>query len=521
MDGVNTRNVTEFQAVSRNADVLKTMYPAIRACITSSVHPTRVAGILRNGSMRLSAARDILESLSYNPATETTIANAAETLKEALERGDFDSLHEVTSRLRKLKLLATTSKPIILATVTECQALIAAAMQHHKLAAELCQQGAEIQELETSQRWHLVHLQALFLVDHGQDFEDDASLLTSIELLNTQILPLAEESGDSQLLAVSFATLGTVLGMVGQRRRGTRYLEEAIDAFCNALKRFSSDIAPMEWASVQNRLGNALGSLGQRSSDHTLLRQSIEAFEKALTKQSEVLCAYDWASTMNNLAAVQQSIGHKQNDPKMLKRSVESYKAVLRVWTRTEVPLDWATTMDNLGTALRTLGEHRRGPGTLKQAVAAYNSALAERNRELVPDEWAKTHNNLGAALQKLAQREENSEIMQRAIESYEKSLAEWTRDKAPMTWAFTIANLGVARRERAEMTGDIEIADKAVEEICSAVDFFRSASHAQYTELAEEQLLKARLLLETLIAEKDVESTPVGITEAENKPTA
>ena len=122
-----------------------------------------------------------------------------------------------------------------------------------------------------------------------------------------------------------------------------------------------------------------------------------------------------------------------------------------------------------------------------------------------MPDDWAKTHNNLGAALQKLAQREENPEIMKRATESYEKSLAEWTRDKAPMTWAFTLANLGVARRECAEMTGDVETADKAVEEISSAVDFFRSASHAQYTELGEEQLSKARLLLATLVAESDL----------------
>ena len=251
----------------------------------------------------------------------------------------------------------------------------------------------------------------------------------------------------------------------------------------------------MQWANTQNGLGNALGWLGQRSADNALLQQSIEAFEQALTKQNEELCAYNWASTMNNMAAVLQTLGRKENNPRILKRSVESYKAVLRVWTRATVPLDWATTMDNLGTALRNLGEHRRGPGTLKQAVAAYKSALAERTRELVPD---------GAALHKLAQREENPEILESATEAYEKSLAEWTREKVPMTWAMTMANLGVARRELAEMTGDIQTAKKALEEIQCAVDIFRSASHAQYTELGEEQHLKARLLLDSLAAGTD-----------------
>ena len=521
MEEANTRNLTEHQAFPRNADKLQVMYPALLACITAEIHPSRVPGILRNASMRLSTARDKLKLLSRHPTTENTIAKVAETLKQALERSEFDSLHEFTLQLNKLEYLAAKSEPFTLATVIECQALVAASMQKYLTAADLCQQAAEIQELGTSQRWHLVHLQAMFLADYGREFENDDSLQVAIELLKTKSFSLAKESGDSKILAENFATLGSVLGMIGQRRKGTRYLEDAINAFDEALKRINPNTDPMQWASVQNGLGNALGSMGQRSSDDTLLKQSIESFEQALTKQSEESSAYDWASTMNNLAAVQQSLGRKQKDSKILKQSVESFKAVLRVWTRSEVPLDWATTMDNLGTALRNLGEHRRGPGTLKQAVAAYNSALAERKRELVPDDWAKTHNNLGAALQKLAQREENPEIMQRATESYEKSLTEWTRDKAPMTWAFTLANLGVARRECAEMTGDVEAAGKAVEEISSAVDFFRSASHAQYTELGEEQLSKARLLLATLVAESDLESEGNSKTVDEDSPTA
>ncbi|MDE0310156.1 MAG: tetratricopeptide repeat protein [Acidiferrobacterales bacterium] len=480
------------------------MDTAIRACISPDVHPSRITGILRNATARLSAAGDILDLISSNPATENTLAKAAQTQKQALENGEFVSLREFASQLTTLEQLAATDQPHTRAAVIECQALIAASMQNHQSAAELCRYGSEIADLEYAQKWCLLHLQAILLAEHGQLFEDDTSLQAAIELLKTTILPLAEESADSQNMARSHSTLGNVLGMIGQRRRGTRHLEEAIKAFEEALDQISPDIAPAMWAGVQNSLGNALGSLGQRSSDDNLLRQSIEAFEQALTRQSESSCASDWASTMNNLAAVQQSLGCSQNDAKVLKQSVESYKAVLRVWTRADMPLDWATTMDNLGTALRNLGEHRRGPGTLKQAVAAYRSALAERQRELVPDDWAKTQNNLGAALQKLAQREESSEIMQRATESYEQSLAEWTREKTPLTWAFTIANLGVARREVAQMTGDIETADKAVEEIGAAVDFFRGASHAQYTELGEEQLSKARMLLATLVAEKD-----------------
>ena len=508
MDGFNLRNPTESEAFHEDAKFLQAMIPALRACINSDVKPIRIPGLIRTARMRLSAVRDKLEMLSSNSSTEKSLANFAENLKSDLENGQCDSLQEFHLRLGKLEQLAATTEPLTQAKVTECRALVAASMQEHQLAADICHQGAEIQELDTVHRWHLVHLQATLLADYGRDFDNDAALQASIDLLKNKTLTLAEELEEPRILAASLQTLGNVLGMFGQRRNGTRYLEDAISAFGKALKRLNPDTEPMQWAMVQNGLGNALGSLGQRSSDDTLLQKSIEAFEQALTKQSEDLCAHDWASTMNNLAAVLQSLGRKQGDPKLLKRSVNSYKAVLRVWTRTDVPLDWATTMDNLGTALRNLGEHRRGPGTLKQAVAAYNSALAERYRELVPNDWAMTQNNLGAALHRLAQREESSDIMHRATEAYEETLTEWTREKVPMTWAMTVANLGVARRECAEMSGDIEVANKAVEEIQSAVDVFRSASHAQYTELGEEQLSKARLLLETLVAERDSEAT-------------
>ncbi len=501
-------NLTERETFPEDAKVLQAMIPALRACINSDVQPVRIPGLIRTARMRLSVVRDKLETLSSNSSTEKTLANFAENLKRDLENGQCASLQDFELQLRKLEQLAATTEPLTLARVTECRALVAASMQEHQLAADLCHQGAAIEALETVHKWHFVHLQATLLADYGRDFDDDTALQASIDLLKHEILPLAEKLGESHVLAASFKTFGNVLGMIGQRRNGTRYLEDAVSAFGEALKRLNPDTEPMQWAMVQNGRGNALGSLGQRCSDDKLLQQSIEAFEQALTKQSEDLCAYDWASTMNNLAAVLQSLGRKQNDPKLLKRSVNSYKAVLRVWTRTDVPLDWATTMDNLGTALRNLGEHRRGPGTLKQAVAAYNSALAERYRELVPNDWAMTHNNLGAALHRLAQREESSDIMHRATEAYEQTLTEWTREKVPMTWAMTVANLGVARREFAEMTGDIDAADKAIEEIQSAVDVFRSASHAQYTELGEEQLSKARLLLEKLVAERDSEAT-------------
>lgn len=506
---IHDRTRVELEAASRSLCASTEVLEPLLASITArNVRPAQVPGLLKAGYLRLEALRDRLANLSADSAGDDGVAAAASGLGDMLETGKAISPAELASRLEDIERTATAAEPTVLALILECRALASATGQDHLAAADLCRQAADMPGIPPLRQWHLVQLQATLLGEHGREFDDDTALLASAELLRTRALPLAEACECLESRAGSLEHLGNVLGIIGQRRMGTRYLEDAIDAFRAALDLMDPGSAPVAWAAVQNGLGNALGALGQRQADDELLNRAVEAFEQALALRSEEQTPGDWASTMNNLAAVLQSIGRKRKDPKILKRAVESYKGVLRVWTRGNVPLDWAAAMDNLGSALRALGEHRRGPRTLEQAVAAYRSALAERPRDRLPGEWAMTHNNLGAALQKLAQREESLDIMEKALQSYESTLLEWTREKSPMTWAMAMANLGVARQEQASMTGDIETADRAVGEIQSAVGVFRGASHAQYTELGEEQLSFARQLLEKLIAQTDAENT-------------
>ena len=474
----------------------------LKAEIMPKVRPSQISESLTHGIQLLASVRDGLQALCNEPSVDGQAAEFAACVLKDFESGNIQSFDQLASDIARLEDSVSAREPDVLATIAQCKALVAASVQDNIQAAEICEKASRIPGLTSTQIWYFLHQQAKNISEHGRNSDDEYMLQSSVDLLRVQVLPFAEQFGCAENEAVSLETLGDVLAMFGQRRRGTRYLEDAIEAFQKSLKLYDDDKHPNELADLHNRLGNALGALGQRSADENLLQRSIEQFEQALLFRSEENSASSWASIMNNMAAVLLSHGGKANDPKMLKRSVEAYKDVLRVWTRNSKPFEWAATMNNLGTALRALGEHRRGPRTLRQSVAAFESALAERIQSEYPEEWALTHNNLGAALQKLAQREDSSEFMLKATESYENALEYWTSEKAPMTWAMTMANLGVARRELAEMTGSLQTARKAVEEIQSAVDTFRAASHSKYTELGEEQLSKGRQLVEVLVSE-------------------
>lgn len=464
------------------------------------VDTAQIPALLKASCSHLDTIRRRLHDLCQNVPKDSSVLSQLDALKTRLHDDEEFTLQKLTAQLADLQKSADPdqSSPASI-VLLECRALAEAAMQQHQSGAKFCRSAIQTPGIDPLQQWNLACLEAQLIGDYGREFADESALQSAIELLRTQVLPLAQASGLQDNLAIGYETLGTFLGVVGQRRSGTRYLEESIHAFRKALEHCDATHTPSIWTSAQNGLGNALGALGQRQSDDDLCNMSIAAFEQALEFRSEEKTPDEWASTLNNMAAVLHSLGRKNQDPKILKRAVDAYKKVLRVWTKTRIPIDWATTMFNLGTALGTLGEHRRGPRTLEQAVAAYNSALSIRTLEWLPEQWAITHNNLGTALQKLAEHQQSPELLQKAVESYENTLSVWTRNMMPMRWAMAMANLGVARYQLAAMERDIESAGRAVDEIKSAVGIFRDASHAKYTELGEEQLARARQLLTQL----------------------
>ncbi len=377
------------------------------------------------------------------------------------------------------------------------KALFAATQLNYEQAAGFYSQVANKGGLSTKQQWHYQTQSALMLTELGREFSDNNALQQAIYLLEDDAIALAAKR--SQDLATTLQLLGNVQGVLGQRQGGTRNLENSIASFEASLSHRDRKQHPLAWAETQNSLGNSLGTLAHRQNDLDMLGRSVETFELALEERTKEVVPLDWASTQNNLAAVLQSIGQRNKNPKLLKRAVEIYKEVLLVWTHDLAPQDWATTMNNLGTALRLLGEHRKGPRTFEQSIAAYKSALSERSREMFPQEWAMTQNNLGAALQKLAELEKDGDVLLKAIEAYENTLKEWTREAVPMAWAMAMANLGVARRTLAEVLSDADIARTAVDELEIVSDLFRELSHAHYSELAIDQVAKARKLMDTL----------------------
>jgi tetratricopeptide (TPR) repeat protein len=457
----------------------------------------QIPGLIRKSYRRLLKLREVLNDIKSPELGDSGMFELSNKLSFVIQVGKEFSLERASQILEIEDARATPWQKD--AKAGEVCGLIKSLNMEFEDAAECYAEAANAPGLSPDLQWYYEHENALMLTEFGAEFNNKPALESAISLLQTKIIELIPRQQNSAQCSTTYHTLGTVMGILGQRQGGTRNLENAIGAFEKSIETCDRGLDSSQWAKSQNSLGNALGILGHRLGDEEMLKQSAEVFHNALEASTVDQEIDNQVIIQNNLAAILQSTGQRNKDTKQLKLAVENYKAVLQVWTRDKRPMDWGATMNNLGTALRLLGAYRKGPRTLEQSVAAYKSALSVRTRDRLPLDWAMSQNNLGAALQKLAERLEEPKLFNSAISAYESALLEWTREKMPMAWGMTMANLAVARRTMAELDQDLESANQAVSELEAVSDIFRHASHAQYSELSIDQLAKARKLVDTL----------------------
>jgi tetratricopeptide (TPR) repeat protein len=218
-------------------------------------------------------------------------------------------------------------------------------------------------------------------------------------------------------------------------------LRRAIECYEAALRVYTEQGFPRDWATTQNNLGIAWADLpaGDRGAN---LRRAIECYETALRVRTERDFPRDWAMMQNNLGNAWGDLPTGDRDAN-LHRAIECYEAALRVRTEQDFPRGWAMTQNNLGAAWGDLPTGDR-EANLRRAIECYEAALRVYTEQAFPRDWAMTQNNLGNAWQTLpaGDREAN---LRRAIECYEAALRVYTEQDFPQDWAMTQNNLGIA----------------------------------------------------------------------------
>ncbi len=132
------------------------------------------------------------------------------------------------------------------------------------------------------------------------------------------------------------------------------------------------------------------------------LRKAIKAYQEALRFYTPEVAPLDYAMTQNNLGNAYADLALHEEPAGNLRRAIEAYKEALHSRTPEVAPLDYAMTQNNLGLAYRQRAELQTDPAQrctdLQAAVKAFREALRFRTPEATPRLHAKTRQALEEA---------------------------------------------------------------------------------------------------------------------------
>jgi uncharacterized caspase-like protein len=277
--------------------------------------------------------------------------------------------------------------------------------------------------------------------------------------------------------------LGNAYDLMAERAGGVAYNRKALDAFRQATKVFTRKAAPDVWAGLQNNIGNALSAIGNAGDGKRNFGAAVKAFQAALTVWTRDRAPVQWAMAEGNRAATLHSLGELEDGTKNLEASVEAFEAVLEVRTRETQPMDWAGTQNNFGSALLSLGQRGKGEDYFGRALQAFDSAQLEITRERDPFNWASVVYNSARALKFMGDAEDSVDRYRQALERVSLALGELTREKSPVLWGRATSVRGEILFAIGSRTHDKATLEQARQAYLDARDVFRAQNFTTHFE--------------------------------------
>ena len=155
-----------------------------------------------------------------------------------------------------------------------------------------------------------------------------------------------------------------------------------------------------EIADAEVLLGLTLQTLAQFG--QARIQDAIQAYHRALRVFTRDSHPQEYAVLHNNLAVAYLSIpAHDQQGKMREALAVQSFEEVLKVITLVDHPNEYAMAQNNLGNALQHASSGHRVDNLLR-ALEAYDEALKVRNPRTTPIEYANTLANKALALRSL-----------------------------------------------------------------------------------------------------------------------
>jgi tetratricopeptide (TPR) repeat protein len=203
---------------------------------------------------------------------------------------------------------------------------------------------------------------------------------------------------EALLMARLQARKGTALNAIPHE--GPEFVEQARRLFESALSVLCEGGTPEEVAEAEMNLGLALQTLA--ATGRARMADAIGAYLRALRTFTREAHPAEFAILHNNLAAAYLSLPMSEPSGKVREAlAVQSFEEALKVVPLVDQPAEYAMLQNNLGNALQYASSSHSVENNLR-ALVAYDEALKVRNPKDTPVEYANTISNKANALRNL-----------------------------------------------------------------------------------------------------------------------
>lgn len=186
-------------------------------------------------------------------------------------------------------------------------------------------------------------------------------------------------------------------------------LQKAQSAFENAIVAFKQYDSAEELAEAEMNLGLTLQTLAGLG--HGKISDAINAYLRALRIFTREKHPAEFAILHNNIATAYLSMPVTEQNGKIREAlAVHSFEEALKVITLVDHPSEYAMLQNNLGNALQYASSSHSMANNIR-AVAAYDEALKVRNAKDTPGEYANTISNKANALRNLPDDPDHPEL--------------------------------------------------------------------------------------------------------------
>ena len=276
--------------------------------------------------------------------------------------------------------------------------------------------------------------EALVLAEQQHNVKDNITALILYSWLLTAV------HGYSYKAAHIQAKLGHAYSLLSTGDRATN-LQQAIACFQEALRFWTPETTPSEYAAVQTHLGRAYSRL-PTGDPTTNLEQAIFCFKEALRFRTPETAPLDYADTQTHLGRAYSQLPTGDRTTNLM-HAIACFQEALRFQTPQTAPFEYASTQNNLGIAYSQLPIGDR-TANLEQAIACFQEALRFRTLETALFDYADTQTHLGRTYSQLPTGDRTTNLMH-AIACFQEALRFWTSETAPFEYADTQTHLGTA----------------------------------------------------------------------------